>query len=349
MKTLPSLPLLFAAFAILPLRSADQPAAPATPATQATPAMPATPDTPAVPPMATAAAARALGFGPTIAADAKVTKLAGGFGFTEGVTTAPNGDVFFVDQNNNRIHRWSVAEGKLSVFLEPSGRANGQYFDAKGNLISCCDEKNELWSITPDGQHTVLVTAAGYQGKPLDGPNDVWVRPDGGLYLTDPVYKRTWWDQSVPRPAQSVRAVYYLAPDRKELKRVAEDFRMPNGIIGTPDGKTLYVSDISGGKTFGFDIEPDGALTHRRLVCNYGSDGMTMDDHGHFYMSANLRGASGVSIVEIKTGLLVGYVPVPEQPANMAFGGKDHDQLFMAARTGFYTIPTKVRGANPAK
>lgn len=330
-KILPALPLLFGSIAAWPLLAADQ-------------AMPGTP-----PPMATAAEARALGFGPTIAADATVTKLGGGYGFTEGTTTAANGDVYFVDQNNNRIHKWSAADNRITIFMDPAGRANGQYFDRKGNLVSCADEKNELWSITPDGKHTVLISSDGYQGKPLDGPNDVWVRPDGGLYVTDPIYKRTWWDASVTRPSQSVRAVYYLPPGGKELTRVAADFKMPNGIAGTPDGKTLYVADINDNKIYGYDIQPDGSLPNRRLVCNYGSDGMTLDNQGHFYLSANIRGVAGVSIVEIKTGKLVGFVPVPQQPANMAFGGKNHDQLFMTARTGFYMIPTKVKGANPAK
>lgn len=335
MKTLKTLPFVFAALSAWPLLAADQAATP--------------------PPPATAAEARALGFGPTIAAEAIVTKLAGGYGFTEGATTAPNGDVYFVDQNNNRIHKWSVVESKVSIFLEPSGRANGQYFDAKGNLLACADEKNELWSIAPDGKHTVVISAAGFEGKPLDGPNDVWVRPDGGIYVTDPHYRRNWWDPAVTRPAQAIRSVYYLAPGAKELKRVAQDFRMPNGIVGTPDGKTLFVADINDSKIYGYDIQPDGSLLNRRLVCNYGSDGMTIDNQGNLYLSANIRGepgtrgAPGMSIVEIKTGKLIGFVAVPEQPANMAFGGKNHDQLFITARTGFYTIPTKVKGANPAK
>jgi gluconolactonase len=332
MKILQHLALLLVSFAAWPLLAAE-------PAT-----MPAS-----LPPLATAAEARAIGFGPTIAADATVTKLGGGYGFTEGATTAANGDVFFVDQDNNRIHHWSAADNKITIFLEPSGRANGQYFDRKGNLVSCADEKNELWSIAPNGKHTVLISSAGYQGKPLDGPNDVWIRPDGGLYVTDPFYSRKWWDPSVARPAQSVRAVYYLAPGGKELKRVAEGFQMPNGIVGTPDGKTLYVADIDGNKIYAYDIQPDGSLPNRRLICNYGSDGMTLDNQGNIYLSANMRGITGVSIIEIKTGKLVGFVTVPQQPANMAFGGKNHDQLFLTARTGFYMIQTKVKGANPAK
>ena len=126
-----------------------------------------------------------------IAPDAKLEKLAGGFAFTEGPTCDKAGNVFFVDQPNNRIMEWNV-EGKLSTFMQPSGYANGMMFDANGNLIACADEHNELWSITPDKKVTVLVK--NYQGKYLNGPNDVWVAPNGAMYITDPFYRRTWWD-----------------------------------------------------------------------------------------------------------------------------------------------------------
>ena len=130
--------------------------------------------------------------------------------------------------------KWSV-DGKLSTFMQPAGRANGMFFDAQGNLIACADEKTELWSITPDGKHTVL--AKEYEGKALNGPNDVWVRADGSLYITDPFYKRDWWDWD--KPPQVTEQVYFLRADRKTLKRVTTDLVQPNGIIGTPDGKTL--------------------------------------------------------------------------------------------------------------
>ena len=109
-----------------------------------------------------------------IAPGAKLEKLSSEFSFTEGPTCDAVGNVFFTDQNNNRIMEWSV-EGVLSTFMQPSGRANGMYMDAKGNLIACADEKNELWSIAPDKKVTVLIKD--YQGKYLNGPNDVWVSP----------------------------------------------------------------------------------------------------------------------------------------------------------------------------
>lgn len=312
---------------------------------------------PALPAAPSAEEILALGLPNTIAPDAKVTQLADGFLFTEGATSAPNGDVYFVDQPNDKILRWEVATKKLHTFLNPAGRSNGQYFDGQGNLIACADEKNELWSIKPDGTHTVLISAAGYEGKPLDGPNDVWVRPDGGIYVTDPLYVRKWWDTAVARPSQPVRSIYYLAPGGKSLRRVAE-LTMPNGIVGTPDGRTLYVADINARQTWSYAIQPDGTLTDKKFICPFGSDGMTIDARGNLYLSANIRApnaprggpaTSGVTVVDTKTGKVIGFIPVPEQPANLCFGGKDHDTLYLTARTGFYMIPTQVKGANPAK
>jgi gluconolactonase len=270
---------------------------------------------------------------------AQLEKLAGDFAFTEGPTCDAQGDVFFTDQPNDRIMKWSVG-GKLSTFKQPAGRANGMYFDAHGNLIACADEKTALWSIAPDGSETVLVHE--FDGKKLNGPNDVWVAPDGGMYLTDPFYARPWWNYK-QRP-QEIQAVYYLSPDRKTFKRVITDYQTPNGIIGTPDGKTLFVADIQGRKTFGYDIQADGSLTNKRLAAADGSDGMTIDTEGNLY----LTGGGGVHVFD-KNARSLGTIPVPETPANVCFGGKDKRTLFICARTGFYSIRTKFPGANAAK
>ena len=290
---------------------------------------------------------------PTLPANAAVVKLAQLTGaqtpFAEGTTTAPNGDVYFTDQYNQRIYKWDVTLKTLSVFLEPSGRANGQYFDGKGNLLAAADERDQLWQITPDGKHTVI--ASKFEGKYFNGPNDIWVRPDGGIYITDPYYRRTWWADDPDHPTtqpQDQRAVYYITPNRDSMRRVAMDFMMPNGIIGTSDGKTLYVSDIDARVTYAFDIQSDGALTNRKAVAGFGSDGMTIDERGNLYITSN-SGGSGVTVVDPKTGQAIGFIPVPERPANVAFGGKDHKTLYIAARTGFYSVETLVRGGNPAK
>jgi len=274
-----------------------------------------------------------------IAPGAKLEKLSGEFKFTEGPTCDDAGNVFFTDQPNNRIMKWSL-DGQLSTFLQPAGRANGMYFDKQGNLIACADEKTELWSIIPDGKHTVL--AKEFNGQRLNGPNDVWVRPAGGLYFTDPFYKRDWWDYN-ERP-QDGEHVYFLSADRKTLKRVTTDLVQPNGLIGTPDGKTLFVADIRAGKTWAYDIQPDGTLGNKRLRCKLGSDGMTLDTEGNLYLTGK-----GVIVFD-QTGKQIGHISVPEPwTANVSFGGKDHRTLFITASTGLYSIRTKYAGANAAK
>ncbi|MGH7978596.1 MAG: SMP-30/gluconolactonase/LRE family protein, partial [Limisphaerales bacterium] len=125
-----------------------------------------------------------------IAHGATLQKLAGGFAYTEGATCDSVGNVFFVDQPKNRIMEWST-NGQLSVFMCPSGHANGMEFDSHGSLIACADEHNELWAIAPNKAVTVLVTD--FDKKYLNGPNDVWIAPNGGIYMTDPFYCRRWW------------------------------------------------------------------------------------------------------------------------------------------------------------
>ena len=134
-----------------------------------------------------------------------------GFGFTEGPAVDKHGNVFFTDQPNDRIYKWNAATGKLTLFLQGTGRSNGMEFDREGNLIACADMHGELWKIRPDGSHTVLVN--NYNGKLLNGPNDVWINPcTGGIYITDPIFPRDYWDASDPRkqnwePTHSEQAV----------------------------------------------------------------------------------------------------------------------------------------------
>jgi gluconolactonase len=268
-----------------------------------------------------------------IAPGAKLEKLAGGFTFTEGPACDGQGNVYFTDQPNDRIYKWSVA-GKLSTFLTPCGRSNGLCFDARGNLWACADEHNQLWSIDPAGKATVVVKD--YQGKLLNGPNDVWLRPDGGLYFTDPYYPRPYWKRG---PKQLGERVYYLAPDHKRLSVVIDDFNQPNGIIGTPDGKTLYVADIGANKSYAYQIQPDGALAGKRLFCRLGSDGMTIDDRGNVYLTGH-----GVTVFN-PAGEQIEHIPIHEAwTGNICFGGKDRRLLFITASTSIYGLRMAVKG-----
>ena len=286
------------------------------------------------------AAAQQPAVSPIIADGAQPEKVGSGYGFTEGCTADKDGNVFFTDQSHDpggQILRWSAADGKITVWMEPSGRSNGQRFAPNGDLITCADEHNQLWRVTPGKKVTVLVKE--YQGRLLDGPNDVWVLPNGGMYLTDPYYHRPWWGPEHATPQQDKRAVYYLSPDARTLTRVIDDFQMPNGIGGTPDGKVLYAADINGRKTWKYDIQDDGSLKNKTLFCNAGSDGMTMDNQGDVYCTQD-----GILVFD-KTGKQIEQIPSPEgkQPANIAIGGREHNILFMAARDNVYTLKLKVK------
>jgi gluconolactonase len=278
--------------------------------------------------------------GRVVAPGAELRKLAGGFEFTEGPTCDAAGNVFFTDQPNDRILKWSV-DGELSTFLQPAGRANGMCFEPGGHLIACADEKTALWSIAPNGGVAVILDE--YAGRPMNGPNDVWVRPDGSLYFTDPFYDRPWWSHhAMPQDGQHV---YFLSADRRHLARVADDLTKPNGITGTPDGRTLFVADIEAGKTYRYAIAPDGSLARKTLVIEQGSDGMTLDTEGNLYLTGN-----GVMVFD-QAGRQIEQIPIPGErwTGNVSFGGKDKQTLFITAGTGLYAVRMRVKGANAAK
>lgn len=270
---------------------------------------------------------------------ARVERLAGAFKFTEGPTADAAGNVFFTDQPNDRIVKWSL-EGKLTTFLEPAGRANGMCFDAQGRLIACADDKNEFWSVAPDGKATVI--ALEYRGKRMNGPNDVWVHPEGAWYFTDPFYKRPWWTHTqMPQDGQHV---YRRPQGGGELERVTDDLKQPNGIVGTPDGKTLYVADIGAGKTYRYSIRADGRLENKQLLCEQGSDGMTLDRDGNVYLTGK-----GVAVYN-PDGKKIEQIDVPESwTANVCFGGADRQTLFITASKGLYAIRTRVPGTRQGK
>jgi len=266
---------------------------------------------------------------------ASLIKISGEFQFTEGPASDSKGNVFFTDQPNNRIMKYNT-DGVLTTWMQPSGRSNGLCFDADDNLWSCADEKNELWIIDQNQKIEVLLDS--YNGGKLNGPNDIWVAPNGGAYFTDPFYKRRWWNRDTTQ--QNGQCVYYLPPDKSKLIRIIDDLKQPNGIIGSSDGKSLYVADIGDDKTFVFDILNNGEVSSKRLFCEKGSDGMTLDDRGNLYLTHK----GGVFVFNPK-GEQVTIIEVNEPwTANVCFGGKDMSTLFITAQTGFYSIKMNVKG-----
>lgn len=274
-----------------------------------------------------------------------VVTIKTGFSFTEGPAVDKNGNVFFSDQPNNAIYKWDIKTNEVTTFLTKTGRSNGMAFDKDGFLITCADMHGELWRIAPDGTHEVLVD--NYNGKKLNGPNDVWINPiSGGIYITDPLFPRDYWTDNDPRkqnwpPIHSEQAdkgkgghVYYLPPNGKTLIRVTtqpdwDPDSWPNGIVGSPDGKKLYVNKWTNdnfGGTWVFDIQPDGTLSNMKKFIDMGGDGMSMDQFGNIYISNGLGisafSAEGKNILNIKTDGLT---------TNNVFCGLDGKTLFITA------------------
>ncbi|MBO6524200.1 MAG: SMP-30/gluconolactonase/LRE family protein [Balneolaceae bacterium] len=267
-----------------------------------------------------------------IADGAELKLISDEFSFTEGPAVDPYGNVYFTDQPNNRILKWSTHNG-LNLYMGESFRANGLYFDNEGNLLAAADEKNQLIRIAPDKSITILIDS--FEDKRLNGPNDIWVDAKGGIYFTDPYYQRPWWDHTEPELDERV---YYLSPD-SELVIVADDVVKPNGIIGSADGTMLFVADIGDNKTYSYTINEDGTLSDQTLFAELGSDGMTLDDQGNLYLTGN-----GVTVFNPE-GEQIEHIDVPENwTANVTFGGFEQDILFITASKSLYTLQMKVKG-----
>ena len=270
-----------------------------------------------------------------VAPGAALQKISNQFSFTEGASVDKKGNVFFTDQPNDKIWKFDIG-GKLSVFMDKTGRSNGTYFDHKGNLLTCADEKNEIWSIDPKRKVTVVLKD--FEGHHFNGPNDLWEDLKGGIYFTDPYYQRPYWKRT--EPEIKGEKVYYLPKGKKKAFVVAGDLQQPNGIVGTPDGKFLYVADIKGDKTYKYKINADGTLADKQLFCNQGSDGMTLDNKGNVY----LTGTVGVTVYNTK-GEKIKVIEVPSKwTANLCFGGKKKNILFITASESVYTMEMNVRG-----
>jgi len=266
--------------------------------------------------------------------NAQLIKISTGYGFTEGPAVSENGNVYFTDSPNNKIYIWEE-DDSIAPFDVDGERSNGLYFSNDGKLLACADLHNKLLSIDENGKKMVL--ADQYQGRHFNGPNDVWQHPNGNIYFTDPYYHRPWWP-SEHKELQKHRSVYCLDTNR-ELQQVAANFVMPNGIIGTPDGKYLYVADANDKKTWRFSIKQDGLLGNRTLFANEGSDGMTIDNRGNIYLTTRME-----VLILNKRGEKTGKIDIPEKPSNCCFGGKNRNILFITAGTSIYKIETKVKG-----
>ena len=265
--------------------------------------------------------------------NAEIELVSSQFSFTEGPAADAFGNVYFTDQPNDKIYVWNWKTNQIEEFLDKTGRANGTFFDQKGNLLTCSDENGEIWKINEDGVAEVLTTS--FEGKRLNGPNDLWVDENNGIYFTDPLYVRNYW-KNFKQEIQE-KNLYYRNSDGKIIK--LDTFTQPNGIVGSQKLKKLYVSDIDANKTYVYDIQGDGKLTNKKLFCNLGSDGMTLDNLGNLYLTGK-----GVTVFN-KNGEQIHHISVLENwTANVTFGGENFSTLFITASKSVYTLKMNVSG-----
>lgn len=264
-----------------------------------------------------------------IANGAEVIEVRDGFIFLEGPVADESGTLFFTDIDNNRVHKYTP-DGEFTVIYEPSNHANGLTLDLNGDLLICEQSAQRITRMDSNGNVTVVVDS--YDGKPFNSPNDIWVHPNGSIYFTDPRYR-------FPEgpPSQPGEYVYRVAPGGNSAEPVILDIPKPNGIVGTEDGRILYVASTQLRKIFKFDINADGSVSNRTEFADQGSDGMALDQHGNVY----LTWAGGISIRNPE-GEQIDFIEAPQNPANVGFGGIDGKTLFMTARTGLYSIRMNV-------
>lgn len=274
---------------------------------------------------------------PGIGPVGEIEQLHTGLTFTEGPAADSNGNVYFTDIPNNRIHKRDAA-GKLSVFSEPSGHCNGLM--VVGNRLLACEMDGQLkeYDLTT-GKQTTLANE--FAGKRFNAPNDLVIDKTGGIYFTDPRYR-------APEPwPQGTEAVYYRSVDGT-VTRLIEDRTAPNGIILSPDEKMLYIVPSMEKQMWAYSVESPGKIGAGRVLCevqqppgftNAGGDGLTIDTRGNLYITTGL----GLQVFD-PSGKALGIIEIPEHPANVSFGGKDNQTLYVTARTSVYSVQTKATG-----
>ena len=302
------------------------------------------------------------------ASGAKLETLWEEGGFTEGAAAGPDGCMYFsdfaqpFDSGPARVMKFNPQDRKVSVYCPDSGMGNGLMFTRDGRLLGCCASPlgghRALVEFKPNGKVEVFVDK--FEGKRFNSPNDLVIDRRGRVYFTDPKY--------VGPEAMELNSfdVYRLDPDGS-LRLATSAIDKPNGIILSPDQRTIYIAETDNGSAKAdlesdfqpgrmtlnaFPVRQDGSLGKKKVLVDFGKqtgvDGMTMDTQGRIYAAVRSQQRHGI-VVFTPAGKEVGYVATPELPTNCSFGrGKDIQTLYITAGKGFYRIPTEATGYHPA-
>jgi len=282
---------------------------------------------------------------------ASVERLAEGCRWSEGpVWFGDGGYLLWSDIPNNRILRWDEATGAVSTYRQPSNNANGHTRDRQGRLVTCEHDARRVTRTEHDGSITIL--ADRFEGKSLNSPNDVVVRSDGSIWFTDPVFGILGFYEGHKAEPELTPSVYRIDGRAGQLTMVADDIEGPNGLAFSPDESKLYVvaSRANPRKLVAYDVAADGTkLTDGRDFIDAGPgtpDGFRVDIDGNLWCGWGMGDPEldGVRVFN-PGGEPIGHIALPERCANLCFGGRYRNRLFMAASHGLYSLYVNTQGA----
>lgn len=279
-----------------------------------------------------------------------VEQLATGFRWAEGpVYLGDARCLLWSDIPNDRIMRWDEETGAVSVFRRPSGHANGNTRDRQGRLVTCEHSGRRVSRTEYDGAITTLCDS--YQGKRLNSPNDLVVARDGAIWFTDPLFGLLGYNEGYKAESETPPAVYRLDPHTMAPTLVADGIPGPNGLAFSPDEKILYVvaSRADPREIVAFDVLDGSRLANRRVLIDAGPggtpDGFRVDIDGNLWCGWGMGTAEldGVRVFN-PGGEPIGHIALPERCANLCFGGRWRNRLFMASSHALYSLIVNTQG-----
>jgi len=269
--------------------------------------------------------------------NAKLDQVATGFGFTEGPVWDPAGFLYVSDEIANKIFRVYASRGRKEEVIS-LGDPDGNTYDKQGRLIDCASVLRAIIAVTKDGKYTIL--ADRFEGKRFNSPNDVIVGPDGALYFTDPTL-----DLPEGQKQELLFQGVYRLDSSGGVRLLTKELTQPNGLAFSPDGKRFYVDDSQQRNIRVYDFA-DGNVSKGRVFGEEPGgkgdgvpDGMKVDEDGNIFVT----GPKGIWVWD-KNGNHLGTIALPEQPANLAWGGPGLHTLYITATTSVYRIDTKTTG-----
>ncbi|MBM3835428.1 MAG: SMP-30/gluconolactonase/LRE family protein [Verrucomicrobia bacterium] len=282
---------------------------------------------------------------------AKVEKIASGMRWSEGPVWFGDGRyLLWSDIPNNRIMRWDEETGAVSVFRKPSNNANGNTRDRQGRLLTCEHDARRVTRTEYDGSITVI--ADRYEGKPLNSPNDIVCKSDGTIWFTDPPFGILSYYEGHVAPPELPTSVYRWDPKSEKLSVVASDINRPNGLAFSPDESKLYIVEagVSPRVIRAYDVTAGGTqLSNMRKFItaepNGTPDGFRVDVDGNLWCGWGMgaEGLDGVAVFN-PDGKLIGRIDLPERCANLCFGGRHRNRLFMCGSTSMFSLYVNTQG-----